>query len=79
RGSGSGVRHSVSSTHWSPHQSKNLQMTYNGCAYSAYALRHPSSVLPKSSTNELALEALRNMGVGKVEDLKYVNEADLKN
>ncbi|KAI4794622.1 hypothetical protein KUCAC02_031951 [Chaenocephalus aceratus] len=38
-----------------------------------------SSVLPKSSTNELVLEALRNMGVGKVEDLKYVNEADLKN
>ncbi|KAK1885837.1 putative phosphatase YxeH [Dissostichus eleginoides] len=38
-----------------------------------------SSVLPNSSTNELVLEALREMGVDTLEDLKYVNEADLKN
>ncbi|KAK5931552.1 hypothetical protein CesoFtcFv8_000163 [Champsocephalus esox] len=35
--SGSGVRHSVTSTHWRRHQNKNLQMTYNSCAYAAYA------------------------------------------
>ncbi|KAK5880516.1 hypothetical protein CesoFtcFv8_023537 [Champsocephalus esox] len=79
-GSGSGVRHSVSSTHWRRHQNKNLQITYNSCAYSAYATPvmdaaegalvagFISSVLPTSSTNELALEAHRKMGVDKVED-----------
>ncbi|KAI4827029.1 hypothetical protein KUCAC02_030457, partial [Chaenocephalus aceratus] len=38
-----------------------------------------SSVLPNSSTNELVLEALQQMGVDTLEDLKYLIEADLKN
>ncbi|KAK5930544.1 hypothetical protein CgunFtcFv8_026770 [Champsocephalus gunnari] len=38
-----------------------------------------SSVLPNSSTNELVLEALQQMGVDTLEDLKYLIEANLKN
>lgn len=37
------------------------------------------SVLPNSSANELVLEALQTLGVETLEDLKYVQEADLVN
>ncbi|KAF7641669.1 hypothetical protein LDENG_00275130 [Lucifuga dentata] len=37
------------------------------------------SVLPNSSTNELVFEALQTLGVETLEDLKYVQEADLVN
>ncbi|XP_056613132.1 uncharacterized protein LOC130437768 [Triplophysa dalaica] len=37
------------------------------------------SVLPNSSSNDLLLEALQTLGVETVEDLKYVQEADLVN
>lgn len=37
------------------------------------------SVLPNSSSNDLLLEALHTLGVETVEDLKYVQEADLVN
>ena len=37
------------------------------------------SVLPNSSANELVSEALQTLGVETLEDLKYVQEADLDN
>lgn len=37
------------------------------------------SVLPNSSTNDLLLKALQSLGVETVDNLNYVQEADLAN